>query len=100
MVTRETRFFMCDDVLDQEVDGESVLLHLGSESYFSLNATGTLVWRCLRAGGTLGEAIDLLVASHRVDEETAAQDAEALVEALVEAGLARASVGDRDVLKS
>lgn len=92
MLTRETRVLMGDDVLDQEVQGESVLLHLGSESYFSLNKTGTLVWRCLRAGGTLGEAIAQLVASHQVDEATAERDARALVAALVAAGLARLSL--------
>lgn len=99
MVTRETRLLVCDDVLDQEVHGESVLLHLGSESYFSLNATGTLVWRCLRAGGTLGEAIDLLVARHQVDEATAARDAQTLVEALIEAGLVRAHLTEGDAPK-
>jgi hypothetical protein len=96
MLTQQTRLRIGDDVLDQEVQGESVLLHLGSESYFSLNATGTLVWRCLRAGGTLGEAVAAVVASHQVDEATAQRDVEALVGALVAAGLARLTLPDVD----
>lgn len=87
MLSRESRFEVCDQVLDQEIQGESVLLHLGSESYFSLNATGTLVWRCLREGGTLGEAVARLVAEQTVEVAIAERDVTALALELMAAGL-------------
>ena len=83
----QSRFQVCGEVLDQDVQGECVLLHLGSESYFSLNATGTLVWRCLKEGRTLGETVSTLVAVHAVDDETAEGDVSALIGVLVDAGL-------------
>jgi Coenzyme PQQ synthesis protein D (PqqD) len=42
-------------VVWREVDGQSVLLLLNSGRYFTLNETGTHVWRLLDRTATLGE---------------------------------------------
>ena len=39
-----------DNVLSQEVAGETVLLDLASESYFGLDEVGTRVWQMLKQG--------------------------------------------------
>ena len=43
--------FMYDpDVLFREIEGECVLLDLGSGTYFGLNEVGTRIWNLLRQG--------------------------------------------------
>lgn len=50
-----------DDVVDTDLDaGEVVLLHLGSKQYFSLNATGGLVWKELKRGQALTSIVRTL----------------------------------------
>ncbi len=36
-------------------NGEGVLLHLGTQTYYSLNKTGLFIWRLMSKGLTLGE---------------------------------------------
>ena len=87
MLTLDSAIGMVPDVLDQEVQGESVLLHLGTESYFGLNAVGTLVWQRLRAGVTLRRIHALMLDEYVVDSARLAGDLLDLVNALHGAGL-------------
>lgn len=45
-----TIFRAGSDVTAREVGGEFILLHLGSGTYFGLNAVGSRVWQLLEAG--------------------------------------------------
>ncbi len=45
------------DVLEAELGGEAVLLHLGTNRYFQLNATGLLIWTAVRDGLTAAAAV-------------------------------------------
>lgn len=38
------------DVLAAHLDGETILLHLGSKRYFRLNCTGSVVWQGVEQG--------------------------------------------------
>jgi hypothetical protein len=58
-------------------DGTSVLLHLDSKYYYTLNESGTIIWRALmeREGATAGElAQSLATTSFGVDEEVLRPD--------------------------
>ena len=77
------------DVVDTELDGnETVLLHLGTKQYFSLNATGGVVWRGLRDGLGLEAIATELQRRYDVSAERAGRSVAALVDALVEQRLA------------
>ena len=52
-------------------DGETVLLHLQSKSYFTLNATGTRIWEGLTRGLSLREISGRLQREFRVDSDRA-----------------------------
>ncbi len=39
-----------DDAVAREVGGETVIMHLGSGTYFSLNEVGGRIWQLLEAG--------------------------------------------------
>jgi hypothetical protein len=75
------------DVLFQEVGGETVLLDLGSEEYFGLDAVGTRVWQLLSGGASVGQAIDALLEEYDVEREVLEGDVERLIGDLVAAGL-------------
>ena len=87
MTTLDSPIRIAPDVLDQQVQGESVLLHLGTESYFGLNPLGTLVWQRLQAGLTLRSIYALILSEYRVDPLSLERDLLDLIATLDRAGL-------------
>ena len=76
------------DVVDTELDGaETVLLHLQSKVYFSLNATGTHIWRELKRGSSLTDITQRLQESFDVDAAHAEASVRALIDDLERQGL-------------
>jgi hypothetical protein len=47
-------------------NGETVLMHMGTASYFTLNSTGTQIWDLLSKGVPLAEICEALVATYEV----------------------------------
>jgi Coenzyme PQQ synthesis protein D (PqqD) len=73
------------DVVDTQLDGdETVLLHLGTKRYFSLNATGSVVWRALKDRLTEDEMSRELQRQYDVSADRASRSVSALLQALVE----------------
>ncbi|CAL9451739.1 hypothetical protein SUDANB6_02450 [Streptomyces sp. enrichment culture] len=75
------------DVSTAETDYGTVLLDQRSGDYWELNPTGALVVRTLMEGGDRADAVAALVARFDIDRDRAAQDVDALVHDLREAGL-------------
>ena len=75
------------DVLAQELDGETVLLDLASESFFGLDEVSTRVWQLLRDGAGRAEIIDRLLEEYEVERDVLERDIEDLLVSLAEAGL-------------
>jgi hypothetical protein len=71
----------------QELDGEMVGLNLRTSTYFSLNATGRLLFEVLVQGATAGTLSRSLIESTGVDEATAATDVEVFLDQLHAQGL-------------
>ncbi|RPH97014.1 MAG: PqqD family protein [Lysobacterales bacterium] len=78
-----------DEVLFQEVSGETVLLDLASEQYFGLDAVGTRVWQLLGAGASAEAVVETLLEEYEVEREQLAADIDELLGRLAEAGLIR-----------
>ena len=76
-------------LLMTEIEGEAVLLDMESSYYFSLNETGTRIWRGLEDGKTEAEIIEGLVAEFDVTREEAEQTTHAFLESLRSEGLVR-----------
>ncbi len=73
------------DVVDTELEaGETALLHLESTTYYSLNVTGTHMWRGLKEGLTLREISNRLQAVFEVDAEKADRSVLAFVNELTQ----------------
>ena len=75
------------NVLAQEIDGETVLLDLASESFFGLDEVSTRVWQLLSEGVGRDRVIDTLLDEYDVDREVLEKDVGELLQRLAEAGL-------------
>ena len=89
----ETRILASDKVLYQVLDGEAVLLDLGSGTYFGLNDVGTAVWSFLKpeegdaSPVRLAKILDQIVTHYDVEETQARQDLNELLDELLAKGL-------------
>ena len=81
------RFTISDEVLSQEVNGETVLLDLEGEIYFGLNEVGTRIWQLLESGQTVAEAVSTLIAEYDVSQQQLETDVSELLAKLIKAGL-------------
>jgi len=85
----DRRFVVAANVHARRFDEETVILHLDAGEYFSLDAVGTLVWERLEGGGSVGEAVELVVKSYDVDPDIAQADVLRLARDLVSQGILR-----------
>ncbi|MBT8039530.1 MAG: PqqD family protein [Gammaproteobacteria bacterium] len=83
-------FNLSEDVLFQEVSGETVLLDLASEQYFGLDEVGTRIWQLLNDRKTISEMVDILLNEYEVQRGPLEADVRELLRTLMEAGLIRA----------
>ena len=74
-------------------NGEAVLLHLGTNQYFSLNETGALIWESLEQGHDVDETSREIEAKFDVTLDIAQQSVVDLVEQLVQEKLLAVSNG-------
>ena len=77
-----------EEALSQEVNGETVILDLQSESYFGLDEVGTRIWQLLQEEKDLQKVFDALLQEYDVEAEQLEQYLIELVDKLIEAGLA------------
>jgi hypothetical protein len=78
------------EVLAQNLpSGETVLLHLGTEKYFGLDAVGARVWSGLEAGFDLDAIHRRLLDDYDVAADQLSTDLAALVQHLLHLGLVR-----------
>ena len=63
------------DVVDESVDGEVLIVHLGTGAYYSSRGAGDVAWRLLAAGRSAAE----VSASHGFESDALAKFVEQLV---------------------
>jgi hypothetical protein len=83
-LARDSRIVCPPEVLSRVLDGEAVLLHLGSGTYFGMNEVATFAWERITKGTTFGELLDATVAEFDVQEDVARGDLERLVTGMIE----------------
>ena len=81
------RIVAAENVLVRELAGESVLLHLDSESYFGLDEVGTGMWEALTAHASVDAAFQALLETYDVQPAELRGDLERFVAQLAHAGL-------------
>ena len=86
-VTFASKVTVSDQVMIQEVGGESVLLDLTGERYFGLDPVGTRIWALLSEHDTLQGIADVMSTEYDADRDRLEIDLLALAQKLAEAGL-------------
>jgi hypothetical protein len=81
------RYSVPEHVLIQEINGQSVLLHLDTEVYYGLDDVGTEMWKALAQTASLVEAEALFLAKYDVEPDRLSGDLLELVTALEKHGL-------------
>lgn len=77
-------FSVSQEVLSQEVSGETVLLDMQSESYFGLDAVGTRIWQLLQENNRLQQVFDTMLEEYDVDEKQLEKDLDELLNKLID----------------
>lgn len=75
------------EAIAQEVSGETVILDLKSEQYFSLDTVGTRVWQLLQGSSHIEEIYQQLLEEYDVEPARLRTDLEDLLTALEKEGL-------------
>ena len=75
------------EALSQEVNGETVILDLNSESYFGLDEVGTRIWQLLNEHGDVEKTFHTMLNEFDVEAEQLELDLDQLINNLKEAGL-------------
>lgn len=87
MISLKQKFTISSEVLAQEIDEETVLLDLKSDSYFGLDEVGTRIWQLLKETGDLQAVFDTMIEEYDVDDKQLKKDLLDHLTQLVEAGL-------------
>ncbi|MGB7212973.1 MAG: PqqD family protein [Gemmatimonadales bacterium] len=75
------------DILTAHLEGEAVLLHLGTKAYFKLNATAAAIWKGIEAGDDEATLLKRLVRDFVVEPEEARKELQRTVAGLRERGM-------------
>lgn len=95
MINPSSKITIPDSVLHQELDAESVLLELTTETYYGLDDVGTRVWQLLNEHGNVDAIVTALLAEYEVGEATLRGDVERLLGELAGAGLIQLRPSER-----
>jgi hypothetical protein len=81
------------DVMIRDMDGESFILNIQTECYFSLDAVGARMLDVLAHSETVGHALERLQQEYEVDPDTLRTDLGHFIEELLHHGLLETSGG-------
>jgi hypothetical protein len=86
-ISLDATFALSTDAVFRDLDGEAVILHLGSGTYFGLDAVGTRIWQLIELHGGLRAVFDDLCREYDAAPDVLERDLIALVSRLEQARL-------------
>ena len=75
------------DVIFQNLDGETVLINLKTEEYYTLGETSTRMWNLLIEHGEVEPVINRMLAEYKVEEAVIKRDLNELISDCCKLGL-------------
>jgi hypothetical protein len=90
-MSTESMFTPHPDVVFRDLQGEAVILHLGTGTYFGLDEVGTRAWQLLAEHNTLAQVCGRLAEEFDAPVDRIERDVTALVDQLLAKDLIRAS---------
>jgi hypothetical protein len=88
-LTLNTQIRPADDVLFQEIQGEGVLLNIGSGVYMGLDTVGTRFWQLISDHQNIDAVVGVMLDEYDVPRERLERDLLALAARLLSEGLVR-----------
>jgi PqqD family protein of HPr-rel-A system len=82
-----TKIVVAQDAISCDLDGEAVILHVGSGTYFGLNPIGAEIWNRIREERSVSEICEQLMTEYDVSKEQCETEVMALLHRLSEQGL-------------
>jgi Coenzyme PQQ synthesis protein D (PqqD) len=82
------------NAIAEKIEGEVVIINLGTGAYYSLRAVGADVWSAIEGGATQDEIVDSLAARYDGDSSAIGDYVAGLLEELQAEGLVRAAGED------
>ena len=82
------------NVVHETIDGETILIHLGTGTYYSLDGVGAQIWGLLAAGASQSEVAADGASGSDADPAAVEQAVESLVEELLREELLALEPGD------
>lgn len=76
------------DLIAAEADGEVLMMHVETGSYFGLNAVASFVWNQIETPKTVADLCSVIQLEFDVDQETCMADLVAHLQAMIADGLA------------
>jgi len=76
-----------DATLHQQLDDETILLHLDTEYYYGLDDIGSRIWQLLKQHGRVDHIVADMLREYDVEEVTLRGDIECLLSEMARAGL-------------
>lgn len=73
---------LSDDAIANSVGWETVILHLGSGTYFGLDPIGSLLWEGIKAGQLPSEVCIKILEEYDTDRETIESDLRTFIQEL------------------
>lgn len=75
------------DVVDCDIGGDRALLHLQTNTYFTMNATASALWLALAEPKNIDELINVVTEKFEVSADQCRGDIEVLLSQMIEANV-------------
>ena len=72
-------YALAEEYLWKEVKNQVVVLHFDSGKYYSLNNTGSMIWKGLMDNLPQNEIVDQVCLAYDVDRDTAKKDTQEMI---------------------
>ena len=82
-MTLTDMFNVSSQAIARQVGDETVILHLGSGTYFGLDAVGSRIWQLMEKGKSLNEIRDVVLDEYEVSSEDVERDIAGLIKDLL-----------------
>jgi Coenzyme PQQ synthesis protein D (PqqD) len=82
-------------VISETIEGETIIIHLGTGTYYSLEGSGADVWSALESSATAQEIAERLAAQYDVESDAALSAVESVLTDLSTEELVRQADGER-----
>jgi len=83
----DKKFIARADVVDCDIGGDRALLHLETNTYFTMNATASVLWLALAEPKSTAELVEVVTTQFDVTAAQCQGDIETLLSQMVEANV-------------